>query len=93
MTLYNKTNELTWNIPTKTRQVRSVLGFIKCRSKTFPDPYIAISFYMPLVRPIHEYACVAWSPSYRCYIDAIVSVLSTCIKEFAVEPLSFITTI
>ncbi|XP_075150556.1 uncharacterized protein B0403.1-like [Haematobia irritans] len=51
-----------------------VLGFIKRWSKEFVDPYLTKRLFTTLVRPILEYACVVWSPSYRYYIDRVESV-------------------
>ncbi|XP_075150853.1 uncharacterized protein LOC142224961 [Haematobia irritans] len=55
-------------------KVTGVLGFIKRWSKEFVDPYLTKRLFTTLVRPILEYACVIWSPSYCTSIDRIESV-------------------
>jgi len=49
----------------------SVLGFIKCWSKEFDDPYTTKLLFSSLVRPILEYGSWAWSPQYQVPIDRI----------------------
>ena len=51
-----------------------VLGFIKRWAKEFNDPYVTKLLFTSLVRPILEYGCLIWSPSYQCYVDRIESV-------------------
>jgi hypothetical protein len=51
-----------------------VLGFIKRWAKEFNDPYVTKLLFTSLVRPILEYGCIVWSPTYQCYVDQIESV-------------------
>ena len=51
-----------------------VLGFIKRWAKEFNDPYVTKLLFTSLLRPILEYGCLIWSPSYKCYVDRIESV-------------------
>ena len=50
------------------------LGFIKRWAKEFDDPYVTKLLFTSLVRPVLEYACIVWYPSYACDISSIESV-------------------
>ena len=55
-------------------RAKCVLGLVKRMSKNFSCPYVTKSLYTSLVRPILEYATVAWSPFLACDITRIESV-------------------
>jgi len=49
----------------------SVLGFIKCWSKKFDDPYTTKLLFTSLVRPILEYFSSVWSPQYQYRLNTV----------------------
>lgn len=55
-------------------RANSMLGFIKRWAKELDDPYVTKSLFTTLVRPILEYACPVWSPSYKRHSDRIEGV-------------------
>ena len=60
-------------------KANGVLGFIKRWAKDFNDPYVTVSLFNSIVRPILEYAVVVWCPRYGIYISRLESVQ----KQFA----------
>ena len=55
-------------------RAKSALGLMKRFAKGFNCPYVTKSLYASLVRPILEYASVAWSPFLACDITRIESI-------------------
>lgn len=50
------------------------LGFIKRRANEFKNIWVTTSLYCALVRPILEYACIIWSPSFGSHSERIESI-------------------
>ena len=55
-------------------RAKCTIGLVKRLARVFECPYVTKSLYTSLVRPILEYASVAWSPNLSCDVTRIESI-------------------
>lgn len=65
---------LTLPILSTINKARSLMAFIKRWAYEFKQQNITRRLHMTLIGLTLKYAAEAWSPTYRCYVDAIESV-------------------